>query len=97
MVTEQAEYGDLKLPRPSLVIYLKVPAETSAKLSRDRSRQDQHEADLDYQKKVAEVYQEMADVRKDWVVVDCVREGKLRSPEEIHQDVLSLVLPLLSG
>ena len=97
MVTEQAEYGNLKLPRPSIVIYLKVPVEVSAQLSQSRANPDQHEADLDYQRRVVEVYQEMANAREDWVIVDCVREGKLRSPEEIHQDVLSLVLPLLNG
>ena len=59
MVTEQAEYGNLKLPRPSIVIYLKVPVEVSAQLSQSRSNPDQHEADLDYQRRVVEVYQEM--------------------------------------
>ncbi len=97
MVTEQAEYGSLRLPRPSIVIYLKVPVEVSAKLSQGRLNQDQHEADLDYQKRVVEVYEKMAKERNDWTIVECVHEGKLRSPEDIHQDVLSLVLPLLNG
>ena len=95
--TEKAEYGYLGLPRPDLVIYLSVPVSISGRLLRRRGDLDQYEASLAYQREVARVYTKLARTRRKWAAVRCAAGGKLRSPEEIHQDVLSLVLPLLNG
>jgi dTMP kinase len=77
-------YEEAGLPRPHLVIYLKV-TEKLAKEHLDGSGKvlDQHERDIEYQKSVAEVYAKLAKDRT-WRTVEC-RPGE--SPKEIHERV----------
>ncbi len=88
---EQGEYGELGLPKPDLVIYLHVPALVAAKLIVARAKPDQHEANLAYQAAVIEMYLTLAKSRKNWHIVRCVKNGKLRSRAEIHKEVFSIV------
>ena len=85
------EYDRLGLPRPDLTIYLDVPTEHTEQLMRSReaatgTHADIHEQDLDYLatcrrtgKKAAEFY--------GWTVIECVRDGKMRSIEDIHEEI----------
>lgn len=89
---ETATYDELGALRPDLIIYLDVPVEISMKLLAEKGiKKDQHEDDLPYQRAVREVYRELARERLDWRYVDCMHEGKLRSPEENHNMILDLV------
>lgn len=94
--TEEAEYEYLGLPRPDLVLYLSVPTDVSGRLSASRGKQDQHEASARYQETVAKVYRELTRSRPDWKIVECVYEGRLRDPNDIHREVAKLVTPLLN-
>ncbi|MCL5016289.1 MAG: thymidylate kinase [Patescibacteria group bacterium] len=94
--TEEAEYGELGLPKPNLVVYLAVPVSVSSRLSGARGKQDQHEANIRYQEEVSNVYRELAKERLDWKIVECVREGRLRDPDDIHQEVVKLALSVLA-
>ena len=78
-------YGEAGLPKPNLVIYLKV-TEKLAKEHMDDSGKplDQHERDTAYQKRVADVYAIFARDKKVWRIVEC-KEGE--SPKEIHERV----------
>ncbi len=82
---QELMYGEAGLPRPHLVIYLKV-TEKLAKEHMDESGKmlDQHERDTEYQKAVAEVYSKMARDKKVWRTIDC-KEGE--SPNVIHERV----------
>ncbi|MBX4200162.1 thymidylate kinase [Candidatus Parcubacteria bacterium] len=95
---EEGEYKELGLPAPDLVIYLWLPATASEELmkkrvKKDKSRHiDQHEAQIEYQKKVIEMYLDLVKARKNWHVVKCVNsKGSLRSRKDIHQEVLQIV------
>jgi dTMP kinase len=95
------EYDRLGLPRPDLTIYLDVPTEYTEKLMRTReaatgTSADIHEQDLTYLatcrrmgKTAAEYY--------GWTVIDCVRDGAMRSIEDIHQEILGHVKACLEG
>lgn len=93
------EYDLMGLPRPDLVIYLDLPAELSAALRRQREEStgqhaDIHEADAAYLRRCRE--NALRVVAFDgWHRIDCSRDGAIRTPEEIHQEVWSLVAPLL--
>jgi len=91
---EDIEYKELGLPRPTQVLYLDVPPDFSAELLRERGPKDQHEADIDYQRRVASVYHELALSRADWVIISCVEEGNLLSPAVIHERVWAQVASL---
>ncbi len=82
---EELMYKEAGLPKPHLVIYLKM-TEKLAKEHMDAAGKqlDQHERDTEYQKAVAEVYAKMARDKKVWRTVEC-KEGE--SPKAIHERV----------
>jgi dTMP kinase len=88
---EEAEYDELRLPHPSLVIYLAVPEEVSRELATARAVLDQHEENIAYQREVNAVYRKLAEERDGWHLINCAPEGKLLSREAIHDLVLAVV------
>ncbi len=95
------EYNKLGLPRPDLTIYLDVPTDFTEMLLRHReqdtnTKADIHEKDTSYLatcrkmgRKAAEFY--------NWTVISCVRDGKLRTMEDIHNEVYTYVKHCLEG
>ena len=93
------EYDKLGLPAPDLVIYLDVPTDFTEKMMRSReaatnTHADIHEQDLQYLatcrrtgKAAAEFY--------NWTVINCVRDGAMRSIEDIHEEIYRHVLNCL--
>ena len=85
------EYNKLGLPAPDVVIYLDVPTDFTESMMRRReadtnTHADIHEQDLEYLatcrrtgKAAAEYY--------GWTVIQCVRDGKMRSIEDIHEEI----------
>ena len=93
------EYRLMGLPAPDLVLYLDVPTELSAALRRLREEKtgthaDIHEADESYLRRCRESGRRVADYAG-WKRVDCAAEGRMRPPEEIHEEIWRLVSPLL--
>ena len=94
------EYDKLGLPRPDLVLYLDMPTEKSVELLRGResathTKADIHELDTEYLATCrACAHQAIGELG--WKRISCLdREGQLRSIQEIHQEIWSLVTPLL--
>ena len=92
------EYRRLALPEPDLVIYLDLPPELSEQMLRCRqeathTQADIHEQDGAYLRACRESARDMA-VRLGWRVVDCSRQGAVRTPEDIHGELWELVRPL---
>lgn len=93
------EYHRLGLPKPNLVFYLDVPVELSEQMMQKReietgSRTDIHEQNEAYLKRCHANAKKI--VRKyGWHVIHCVRDGKLRSVEEIHQEIYHQVMEIL--
>ena len=93
------EYDRLGLPRPDLTIYLDVPTDFTEKMMRKREADtntsaDIHEQDLTYLatcrrtgKAAAEYYS--------WTVIECVRDGAMRSIEDIHQEICRHIVACL--
>ena len=95
------EYDRLGLPRPDLTIYLDVPTEYTEKLMRTReaatgTSADIHEQDLTYLATCREMGRTAAEYYG-WTVIDCVRDGAMRSIEDIHQEILGHVKACLEG
>ena len=95
------EYDKLGLPRPDLTIYLDVPTDFTEKLLRSReestnTKADIHEQDMNYLatcrktgRKAAEFY--------GWTVINCVKDGQMRSIEDIHEEIYRHVKNCLEG
>ena len=89
------EFNRMGLPKPDLVLWLDMPVEIAETLMRRRERDtstkaDIHERDDGYLHKCREVAQQAADYFG-WTRVSCVRDGKLRSIEDIHEELYARV------
>ncbi len=95
------EYEKLGLPRPDLTIYLDVPTQFSEKLLRSReaatdTKADIHEQDMTYLSTCRQMGRAAA-AFYGWTVIDCVRDGAMRSVEDIHREILGHVNACLEG
>ena len=86
----ELEHDILKIPRPDLCLILRVEAEISQQMAKDRAREDWkgktkdiHEENLDHLKKAERVYCEIADNNSNYRLVNCVSEGAIMDREEI--------------
>lgn len=95
----ELEYKTHRIPKEDLVIYLYVPWQIGWQLTKKKEKReylqgktmDIQEKDLDYRKKVEEMYLNLASRYKHWVKIDCVVKGKILPPEVIHQKIISLL------
>lgn len=93
------EYSQLQLPKPDAVIYLDVPIEISQRLldkrySGDTTKKDLHESNLEFLKQCRKSALYSAQVQS-WQIVSCAKDGDLRSIDDIHNEVVQLVLNAL--
>ncbi len=91
----ELEYGHMELPEPDLVIYLDVPTEITERLMQKREHitatsGDIHEQNMDYLRLCRETGLEAASFYG-WTVVQCAKDGELRTIEDIHEEVYALV------
>jgi len=86
---EELMYKTLKLPRPTRIIYLDTPVAAAQKMIRGKKK-DLHEKNSSYQARVVSAYQRLAK-RKEWRTISCLKNGKMRSPQEIHELVWKAV------
>ena len=95
------EYDKLGLPQPDLIIYLDVPTDFTEKLMRGRenatgTNADIHEKDMAYLATCRETGRAAA-AHYGWTVIQCVRDGQMRSIEDIHQEIYACVQNCLKG
>ena len=95
----ELEYDHMGLPRPDLVLYLDVPTDFTETLLRSReaatgTHADIHEADTAYLSASRRMSRIAADFYG-WKVISCVAEGKMRSMEDIHEEIYRYVKALL--
>lgn len=85
------EYDKLGLPRPDLVLYLDVPTDFTEQLLRRREQDththaDIHEQDTAYLATCRRTGRAAAEYYG-WTVVSCVKDGVMRSIEDIHEEI----------
>ena len=95
------EYNKLGLPRPDLTIYLDVPTDFTEKLLRHReqntnTKADIHEKDMQYLATCRQTGRQAAQFYN-WTVINCVKDGAMRSIEDIHNEIYALVKQCLEG
>ena len=85
------EYEKLGLPRPDLILYLDVPTTFTEKLLRHREQDthtaaDIHEQDTAYLATCRETGRAAA-AFYGWTVIECVKNGQMRSIDDIHEEI----------
>ena len=93
---DHVEYEIFGMPRPDMTIYLDVPPDESQKLLEyvvglGAKVVDVAEQDRLHQVKVAHCAQYLSSSRDRWLTVQCLKDGQLRTREEIHEEVYNLV------
>ena len=95
------EYDKLGLPRPDLTIYLDVPTDFTEKMLRGReaatnTQADIHEQDMAYLATCRQCGREAAGYYG-WRIIQCVRDGAMRTMEDIHNEIYAAVQQCLEG
>ena len=96
------EYGNFELPKPDLNIFLDVPigfVESKLRSNRgglDRDylegAQDIHEADIEFQVRVRDIYRKQCELDPKFIRIDCSDEwGQMLPPGEIFAKVKEVV------
>lgn len=98
---EDLEYNKMGIPKPDLVIFLNMPTEMAVKLMEARKnkitgeeKKDIHEKDTFYLKKS---YNNACDIAKkyNWQEIKCVENKRLKTIEEIGEEIYTLVKEIL--
>ncbi len=99
------EYGKWNIPRPDASLFLDVPFSfTERKLAEQREGDDRsylngardiHEASLELQRQVREVYLDAAAAHDDFFTVDCSERGAMAAPEVIFSRICETIKPLI--
>jgi len=92
-----------RLPQPDKVLVLYVPAVIAknfldnanrAESYKQGAKKDQHECDFEFQKNYMKEFDKAIE-KFNWTKIDCVKEGTLKSIEEIHSLVWSEVKKII--
>lgn len=104
---EKMEHEVLGIPRPDAIIYLDVPVEVSLKLLTEKRKaknqtlgdgvKDTVEEDRQYLERSHETAQWLAARESNWRIIQCMEVERLRTPEEIQQEVIAVVKKLSGG
>lgn len=95
----ELEYDHMGLPRPDLVLYLDVPTDFTEMLLRSReaatgTHADIHEADTQYLSASRRMGRSAAKYYG-WTLISCVENGKMRSIQDIHEEIYRYVTKCL--
>lgn len=84
---DKLEYWLLGLPKPDKTIFLHVPLENTLELRKNRKSIDEHEKSPEYLKRAEESYLELSELYN-WDKIECIRNNKLRSVEDINDEIM---------
>lgn len=92
---DELEYKVHKIPREDIVVYLYVPWKIGFELTKKKAErkyinggQDIAEKDIAHRQEAEKMYLALAKSRNNWVVIDCVKSGKILPKEEVHELVI---------
>lgn len=99
------EYGTLGIPKPDVTILLHVPADIGFDLIAKKDERaylngkvrDIHENDRQHLHDAENAYLSLKelDTFENWNLIECMEADRLRSIEEVHEQIWNLIFPLL--
>ena len=81
------EFDYLKLPKPDLVFFLKVPVSISLKLLKGKKGKDFAEESISYLTNSLACAESVAH-KYGWIIIDCAPNEVMRSRESIHKEIV---------
>ena len=92
---EKLEYEMFELPRPDLTIFLYMPFKKGIGLkSKMNLPKDEVEKNFDYLKNSEEAYLQLVELYN-WERIDCVKNDKIKSKQEIHKEIYNIVKKII--
>jgi len=101
----EMEYEVFKIPKPDAVFYLSVPVPVVLKLIRERNKKskrdylgkkkDVHEKDVKFLENSRKSALWLAKTQKNWIKIECVKDGKLDTRENIHKEIYEKIKKIL--
>ncbi len=102
---DEMEYGVFKIPRPDIILYLSLPLKFVEVLLKERNKKsvrayagnkkDVHETDVEFKKNSIKSALWLAKTQKGWVKIDCTKNGKIDTRENIHEKIYEEVKVIL--
>ncbi|MEK6635337.1 MAG: hypothetical protein AABY38_03180, partial [Planctomycetota bacterium] len=100
---DKLEYHVFAIPRADLNILLYVPAEIAYQLIEKKEqraylagkKKDIHEEDINHMRYAQQTFMEIAKGKKDWVTIDCAKNGAMLSEQTIAEKVWHVVQNIL--
>jgi len=103
---DEMEYGVFRIPKPDTVFYLSLPIGIVLKLLKHRDsskmkraylkkKKDVHESDVDFMKNSINSAMWLAKIQKNWIKIDCSKNGEILSREQIHEMVYEKVKKII--
>src|SRR3990170_3659125 len=100
---DKLEYHVFAIPRADLNILLYVPAEIAYQLIEKKEqraylagkKKDIHEEDINHMRYAQQTFMEIAKGKKDWVTIDCTKNGAMLSEQTIAEKVWHVVQNIL--
>jgi len=97
---DHIEHEIFGVPRPERIVYLDVPLAVRATLMAQSVAAQKHgqgtkldlaEMDVSHQEAAESRAKQIIELRNNWVRIECVREGALRTADDIHEEVYARV------
>ncbi len=101
----ELEYKVFKIPEPDMTVYLSLPIEIVLKLIKSRdykgarvylnSKKDVHEKDKNFLKNSINSAFWLSKTQKNWIKIDCSKNGEILPREEIHEMIYEKVKKII--
>ncbi|MEK7564180.1 MAG: deoxynucleoside kinase [Patescibacteria group bacterium] len=102
---DEMEYKVFKIPKPDKVFYLSIPFDFSLKLIKERNqksrraytgkRKDIVEGNIPYLTNSSNAAMWLAKQQKNWIKIDCVKNGAIDTRENIHKQIYEKVKKII--
>lgn len=98
------EYRIFGIPQADINIFLHVPVEMALQLVDQKGqreyigekKRDLHEADLKQEQNAEKVYAQLAKMIPNSAMIECAPDGKLMTPEQVHEKIWEAVIGQLA-
>ena len=87
---DKLEFGLLELPHADIKLFLHMPYQYVCNLKKNRKFVDQNEIDENHLKNAENAYIEVAN-KYDFKIIECVKNGLIRSIEDINEEIYQYV------
>ena len=101
----EMEYKVFKIPKPDVVFYLSVPIPIVLKLITERNKnknrnylgkkKDVHEKDVKFLENSRQSALWLTKTQKGWIKIECVKNGKLDTRENIHNKIYEKIKKII--